>query len=308
LEKKCEICGGSSQFLFKGRNSPKRDINFFECESCGIIFQNPLPPKEILKEYYPQSEYYSLMKIDKVSKKVKFRRIMYRTYFSQESNILKRIFFLPLKFLIRGIKIKPGLNLLDIGCGSGQFIYDLRPFGMNLQGVEPNNFNKVNAKREGLNIKNCELEEAKYPKEHFDLITMSHVLEHLLFPKKTLDEVNRILRKRGLFILAIPNSNSLAFRIFKNNWLGLFDIGHLFNYSDKNIKILLEKSKFRIKKIRYVSRPDQFVISVYILLGLKKRSGPLFRILECLFLPLTWGVNLLKWGDQIEIWCEKDVI
>ena len=67
---------------------------------------------------------------------------------------------------------------------------------------------------------------------------------------------------------------------------------------------LLEEVGFKIKKIRYNSRPSQFTVSLRYVLGFKSKK--IEKILEMVFLPLTWIVNLLKTGDQIEIWSKKN--
>ena len=94
------------------------------------------------------------------------------------------------------------------------------------------------------------------------------------------------------------------YKIFKSNWLSLDAPRHLFDYSDKILKKLLEQEKFKIVKVRYNSRPSQFVVSLEYFL--EKRFGKFIKaFLTMVFLPLTWIVNALKLGDQIEVWCVK---
>lgn len=308
----CEVCGSKDiQFLFK-QNDKNLNINkefsLFRCNTCNSLFPNPQPTSKELEKYYPHDKYYSLKKIysKEESKKTKINLFLYKLYFDLKSKkYIMKILFSPLKFIVRGTKIKNGDKLLDIGCGSGQFLYDMKEFGMDVYGIEPGEFDKEGKNKYKLNIKNSDLINAKYSKDFFDIITINHVLEHLSNPDKQIKETYRILKKGGVLIIGIPNSNSLAYRIFGKNWHQLDVPRHLCNYSDKNIKILLEKNGFMIKKIRYNSRPSQFVVSLYFLLGIKNREGKLNRILELLFLPLTWIVNSLKAGDQIEVWCEK---
>jgi hypothetical protein len=97
----------------------------------------------------------------------------------------------------------------------------------------------------------------------------------------------------------------LAYWIFKKNWYQLDVPRHIIDYSNKNIKLILEKNGFKIKRIRYNSRPSQFVVSLYFALGIKRRIKLLDYAFNILFLPLTWFVNFLRMGDQIEVWCSK---
>ncbi len=308
--KKCNICGNRNiQFLFKQHdknlNIPNQ-FKMFKCKNCGILFLNPQPSYKELEKYYSNEKYYSLKKIDTSSKKLDIKLFLYKTYFDEKNkNLIKRFLFSPIKFIIRGTRINKNYRLLDIGSGSGQFLYEMKKFGMQVNGIEPGKFNEKENKKYSLNIKKTNLINAKYKKESFDIITINHVLEHINNPNETLQEIKRIIKKNGLLIIGIPNSNSLAYKIFKKNWHQLDIPRHLINYSNKNIKILLKKNGFKIIKIRYNSRPNQFVVSLFFVLGIKKREGFLNRMMEIFFLPLTWLVNFLRMGDQIEVWCEK---
>jgi len=307
--KSCEICGEKGlNFLFKQEDKNleiKKEFSLVKCKNCGIVFLNPQLENKELSNFYPKAYYYSLDKIKTKENSIKTRikLKLYKTYSIKNNNFLKKIFFYPAKFMIRGIKIEDNKKLLDVGCGSGQFLYEMKELGMNVYGIEIGEFNEEGNKKYNLKIKNCELEKAKYKKEEFDIITLNHVLEHLAEPRKMLKEIKRILRKNGTLIIGVPNTNSLAYWVFGKNWYQLDVPRHLINYSNKNLRLLLEQEGFKIKKIRYNSRPAQFAVSLRFALGIKSKKFE--KIMEIIFLPLTWLVNLLRIGDQIEVWCEK---
>ena len=310
LIKKCEICESKEfEFVFEGKDKllgiPGK-FNLFKCKKCGGIFLNPQPSFKELGKYYSPDKYYSLKFVDKYSKKTKLKLWLYELYFNpKKKNYLMSLFFSPIKFMVRGTRIKKNEKLLDIGSGSGQFLYEMKSLGLDVYGVEPGEFDEKATKKEGLEIKKSNLKEAKFKKETFDLITMSHVLEHVSNPLENLEEIHRILKKNGRFIISVPNYNSLAYKIFGSNWYQLDIPRHLFDYSDKILKRVLEERGFKIIKMRYNSRPSQFVVSLYFVFDIKEREGFWNRVLEVLFLPLTWIVNFLRIGDQIEIWCVK---
>ncbi|MCK4553263.1 class I SAM-dependent methyltransferase [Candidatus Pacearchaeota archaeon] len=311
LLKKCEICGEKSfEFLFKGKdkllNIPG-EFYLVKCKKCGVICINPQPSYKELEKYYSPDKYYSLKGVDKSSRKTKLKLFLYDLYFNKKNrNYLLKLVFLPIKFMIRGTIIKKGKRLLDIGSGSGQFLYEMKQFGLDVYGVETGEFNEKSVKKEKLNIQKTTLEKVKYKEDFFDAITMNHVLEHVNNPNETLKEIHKILKKKGLFIVAVPNYNSLAYKIFKSDWLALDVPRHLFNYSDKILKKLLEQEKFKIVKVRYNSRPSQFAVSLEYFL--EKRFGKFIKaFLTMVFLPLTWIVNLIKQGDQIEVWCVRKI-
>ena len=135
---------------------------------------------------------------------------------------------------------------------------------------------------------------------------MNHVLEHVNNPHENLKKIHKILKEGGLFIVSVPNYNSLAYKIFGKNWHQLDIPRHLFNYSNRLLKSILEQEKFKIIKVRYNSRPNQFVVSLEYFL--EKRFGRFIKeLLAIVFLPLTWGANFLRLGDQIEVWCVKEL-
>ena len=266
--KKCPICSGKNiKFLLNQRD---KNLNVFKqyslskCINCQAIFLNPQPTSNESERFYPKEKYYSLDKVKtkKESIKTKIKLKLYKLYFSEDKNLFKRALFSPIKFMIRGTIVEKDKNLLDIGSGSGQFLYEMKTLGLEVYGIEPGKFDEDGNKKYNLNIKNFDLIKAKYPKEHFDIITLNHVLEHINNPSETLLEIRRILKKEGTFILGVPNTNSLAYKLFEKNWYQLDIPRHIINYSDKNIKILLEKNGLKIIKTRYNSRPSQFAVSL----------------------------------------------
>jgi 2-polyprenyl-3-methyl-5-hydroxy-6-metoxy-1,4-benzoquinol methylase len=307
--KECPICLNKDiKLLLKQKDKNlgiPGEFSLYECSNCRGIFLNPQPSAKESEKFYPKREYYSLDKIktNDNSMKTRIKLKLFRIYFSEGKNIIDNIFFSPIKFIARGTLVKKGIKLLDIGSGSGQFLYEMKQFGMDVYGIEPGKFDEEGDKKYNLNIKKGDLKSAKYKKEYFDLITINHVLEHLINPNETLLEIKKILKKNGTLIIGVPNTNSLAKIIYGKNWYQ-FDIPrHVINYSEKNLSFILNKNGFKVKNIRYNSRPSQFSVSLMYLLNIKSRT--MEKLFNIIFLPLTWIVNSLKTGDQIEVLCEK---
>ena len=277
----------------------------YECKKCKLIFINPQPSYKELEKYYPTEDYYAFWGITKKeeSKKVKLKLFLYDLYYNPKNkNKFLKLLFSPIKFLVRGVRMGRDQKLLDFGSGSGQFLYEMKQFGIDVWGIEPGDFDKSTAK--SLRIK-PDLMEAKYPNDFFDIVTMNHVLQHVNNPTQILKEIHRVLDKKGVFILGVSNYRSLAYSLFTKNWLQLDIPRHLSNYSDKLLCSFLEKNNFQVIRKYYNSRPNQFVDSLYFKLNIVERRGILYKILKILFLPLTWIVNALKLGDQMEVWCVK---
>jgi len=309
LLKKCEICGNKKfKFLFlckdKSLGIPGR-FNMVKCKKCGFFFINPQPSFKELDRYYEKENYYLNNKIRKSNqnKKIKLRLFLYNLYFNKNrNNVLLKFLFLPIKFLLRSTKIASNKRILDIGCSLGQFLSEMKECGLEPHGIEPINFDPKIAKE--LNIKK-DLIYAKYKNNYFDVITLNHVLEHINNPNEILKEIKRILNTKGDLIIGVPNKRCLAYLIFGKNWCQLDVPRHLFTYSDKILIKLLRKRGFKIVKLRYNSRPSQFVGSFYYTFKIKNPNKYLTRILELFFLPLTWIVNLIHLGSQVEVVCKK---
>lgn len=62
-----------------------------------------------------------------------------------------------------------------------------------------------------------------FPSGSFDLVVSLHVIEHVYEPEKMLGEINRILSRDGVLILATPNPGGLAARLLQSRWQGRRD-------------------------------------------------------------------------------------
>ena len=104
-------------------------------------------------------------------------------------------------------------RILDIGCGFGQMLLRLREKGYeNLSGIDIGNESVEFCQSQQLNV--CQIESiasfAEKNAGNFDLILMSHVLEHI--PKNevipTLESIKKMLAQGGSFIVMVPNAQS----------------------------------------------------------------------------------------------------
>jgi len=147
------------------------------------------------------------------------------------------------------IKKYENMRILDIGCSYGWFEKIKGEQAKEILGIDLNKKDLEIAKKECkmknvsfkqgsvLNLKNIE-------KDYYDVVVMFDIIEHI--PKKTeekaLKQIKRVLRKKGLLIISTPLNNFSKF--FDPAWY--FDHRH---YSEKELRNLLEKEGFRVKKI-----------------------------------------------------------
>lgn len=138
----------------------------------------------------------------------------------------------------------PG-RLLDVGCGNGLFLKRMRDLGWTVQGVETDPQSaKVARETFGLAVHTGSLQSAGFPDDHFDSVTMSHVIEHVYDPTLVLAECRRILRPGGRLVIVTPNIESMGHRYFGRAWLSLDPPRHLRVFSRTSIDLLIQQAGF----------------------------------------------------------------
>ena len=140
-----------------------------------------------------------------------------------------------------------GSNLLDVGCGPGNFLFLAQKYGYEVSGIEPDSelIALGNRLYPGFNLNvQCGPVENLIMNQPVDNITMIDVLEHIKDDEKVLSYLSKNLTKTGQLILVVPAHPSLY---------GIRDqsIGHYRRYSKKQIVYLVESSGMKILKSRY---------------------------------------------------------
>lgn len=134
---------------------------------------------------------------------------------------------------------KPGGLLLDVGCGNGEALSRMRDLGWRVRGVDPDWPAVARAWQRGLDVKCGTIEEASFPENTFDAITLNHVIEHVSDPRGLLAECERVLKPDGILVVVTPNAKSLMAGFFKQYWRGLETPRHLVLYTVNAMQDLL---------------------------------------------------------------------
>jgi len=199
-------------------------------ENLEMLVTSPQPKKENLAAYYESEEYISHTDankslFDKVYQNVKNYTIR------QKLN------------LINSFRIEEK-NLLDIGCGTGDFLHFCQQNNWKITGVEPNK-NARDLAIEKLDLDNSISESVevlmKDQSKRFDVITMWHVLEHVPNLEAYISYLKKLLKPNGRLIIAVPNYKSYDAKYYGKFWAA-FDVPrHLWHFSQKSIKLLFFK-------------------------------------------------------------------
>ncbi len=269
----------------KNRNDVFRLV---KCKNCGLQYLNPRPTKQQIGHYYSEDYYAHIPRKGKNPKKRNLFlekwmhsknniRNLIRTNFynyphttgedkktpSSYKKILLWFFYLTYRSRLDVIPFTGEGKILDIGCGNGRYLSTLKKQGWQTYGIERNpKASKYARDKLHLAVKTGDLLDCEYQDKFFDVITMSHSLEHLYEPLATLKEIKRILRNDGLLVITIPNIDSFVAKTFKEYWYGLQLPVHLISFTTDSITKMLDKAGFKVKKAFYDRRNSTLKLSL----------------------------------------------
>jgi len=133
-------------------------------------------------------------------------------------------------------------SILEIGAGAGQATYWFDQHGFSVTAIEPDprNVSKINSKLKNSRCISGFVEDL-HIEEKFDIIWMSHVLEHLVRPDLFLQKIRNNLKTNGIFFIEVPNCDNreLLSSTAKTQ-------PHIFHFSQKSLQNIASKAGFRI--------------------------------------------------------------
>lgn len=261
---KCYLCHNKDELkvLFKVDSA-----RIVKCMNCSLVFLHPKPSEKELKEHYRKEYFFSK----------RARDCGYTNYLKDKDNLLKT--FRKRKTVIE--KYKTSGNILDVGCAAGYFLMVMKKLGWHVYGVDISSYmSNIAKKRFGLkNIYNSKLEKVNFRDIRFDVITFWDTIEHLPDPLKELNIARKILKEDGLLVIETQNINNILYKILGKKWHHFKPKEHLYHFSPKTIKILLEKSGFSIIK-RKSSLAGRYVSWGFILEKMQRFSRIIYNIIK----------------------------
>lgn len=148
-------------------------------------------------------------------------------------------------------RASPGFRLLDVGFGSGTFLYLAEQAGWVVSGVDTDPVTVENARRRGLDVRRGGIDAYGDQCGEFDAITMNHVIEHVHYPQEFLRSAYSLLKPGGCLYLETPNIEALGRKEFGKYWRGLEPPRHLTIFSWAALEEMLRVLGFqRIKRYR----------------------------------------------------------
>ncbi len=167
---------------------------------------------------------------------------------------------------------KPG-RLLDVGCGNGAFLMRAREMGWEVAGCEPDAKAVAACQAQGLDVIHGDVFHTALDVKPFDVVTISHVLEHVTDQRGLLNRVHLLLRTGGVLWVAVPNPESFGLHIFGSAWRGLHVPFHLCIPSQEELMFLVRSAKFCAPKIMRRGAHSQWLWSDSAVIARRERVG-----------------------------------
>lgn len=200
-------------------------------------------------------------------------------------------------------------KIIDIGAGVTTFVQEMKQNKWDVYAQEiSKQQSKIISKLLGKDkVFNGDFEKMRLPKDHFNVATMWHVLEHVKEPQQTMKQMHKILKRKGKIFIEVPNVDSINWTLFKDSY-NLLDVPvHLFYFSETGLKKLFEQNGFSIEQIY---QPYKFNSSFSVSLERYLAQFPLRRVVFYLSLPLSVIINLFacifKSGEVIRVVAVKN--
>lgn len=262
--------------------STQEEFTLLKCSSCDFKITFPQPDEYEFGKYYDSSKYISHSdNSDGIINKL-YRQV-------------KKFTILSKKRLIEGFA--PNKNILDIGCGSGDFIGFLKQHNWQISGVEPSKDGSEMCMKKYNFSPYKELKEIQ--ENQFGTITLWHVLEHV----ETLDDYFTFfkthLHEKGKLIIALPSFKSFDAKHYGSYWAAYDVPRHLWHFSPKSIEKLASQKGFKQIAV-FPMWFDSFYVSM--LSEKYKSGGNIFKaILVGLYSNIQFLLNRHSCSSQIYI-------
>lgn len=242
----CRVCGGDDLRVlgYRGGSAHREGLGekcrIVQCTRCHTIFPNPMPyPRGDDVRYSDVGDYFQkVMRIDHDGRMQTGRELLHQA----EAYL--------------GFKGR----FLDVGCGRGEIVRAAQDAGWAARGCDIS-IEYVKYARESNSVDAIAgtVEQADFPPNSFDFVSMVEVIEHLYDPLRTVNELNRVLRPGGMLYVSTPNEESI-YHIFGNSYYKFigrdwvvnlcptWNLYHIFGFSPRSLRYLLESGGFKIEK------------------------------------------------------------
>jgi 2-polyprenyl-3-methyl-5-hydroxy-6-metoxy-1,4-benzoquinol methylase len=229
----CLVCG-CVQTQEIGVKVTTRPFTIVRCALCHMVYAVPRPTAAELKAFYGHDYFEGGSK-------------RYDSYQSCAEVNARRMWTVLNSWY--PLERAPNRRLLDVGTATGGFLSEAQADGWDVEGVELSNSAAAVARDAGLKVHTGDVQTA-HLEGGFGLVTMWHIVEHLIDPAEGVRLASEQLAPRGLLLIEMPNWNSVG-RIVKGlNWSALTPPEHINYFAPKTLTRLVTNLGLRVVKIQ----------------------------------------------------------
>ena len=232
----CPVCGGGNiadKFVVKDYTVSGEEYMLQQCGDCTFVFTQDIPSQEEIGPYYASQNYISHSNTQKGLINNLYHKVRKITLGAKR------------KLIVAETNTSKG-NLLDVGCGTGAFLNEMKTAGWNITGLEPDETARKNA-QELFGIHPQPSHELfQLPADSYDAITMWHVLEHVHQLHEYIEQLKNLLATSGRLIIAVPNYTSHDANHYQRFWAAYDVPRHLYHFSPQSMRVLMEKHGLQV--------------------------------------------------------------
>jgi len=254
----CRICdgpGGATYRIPDAMFGTREAYRYFQCSACECLQIEEVP--DDLSRHYPPAYYsFSSPRTRRASLR---RRLVDRWAYERRGGPIARFLHRrhpnPDLCRLRELGVVRADAILDVGCGNGQRVVDLRRAGFTAaEGIDaflPADVvvdERVVARRKSL----------EDVSDRFKLIMFHHVLEHLPDPHAALRAARERLHPAGAVLIRVPTVSSLAWEEYREHWVQIDAPRHLYLHSTRSLEVLARRAGFSVTRVEHDSTGFQF--------------------------------------------------
>lgn len=229
--------------------STHQEIDYLQCQSCGLIFPHDIPAESAMPVIYP-SHYYAFSETEAPNPLVK----LVRGWMAKKKG----------QFYIDLVKA-PRAEVVDIGCGDGRLLDILKgacPEGWSYSGVDWSEQAIERLRTKGYDgrsgdITRLDLDEWE---GRFDLAIMHQLIEHVRDPREILEKIAKLLKPGGVLTIETPDIDSWDFRLLHKRYWSVYHIPrHFYIFNKKNFSRLAEEAGYEVIGTRSLVNPVAWI-------------------------------------------------
>ena len=242
----CHLCGEKSFSVLANKERYSIPLRTVLCNSCGLIFFDPMPTSYLLKIIY--ENYYQRF----------HRNAIYpsESVIQREKKRAQKCINLIGKY-----SFPETLRVLDIGCSAGYILSEIKNTfndkDVLLTGIEPdkNYVSFIKNTHPEIDVY-CGMLENYSSIKKYNLVLLMHGLEHILNPTRALEIIKTLLSPSGILYLETPN-------IFRttNKLSDFFLFSKLYTFTPISLQYFLEKNGFEM--IECNDRDDKHICALF---------------------------------------------